>query len=259
MAAAATGIPRRAGRWITVVLLLFLLPVGMSFAMRSVSPAKAANWWEARNDSSNQAPDPATTPEAVLQVYAARAFGWRGAVGSHTWFALKAAGEKHYTRVEVIGWGVDNGAQAVRFGGRVADGYWFGNYPDLLVDRRGPEAEVLIAKVIAAAKRYPYNDRYAVWPGPNSNTFTAFVARQVPELRLDLPPTAVGKDYLPNDDLLAKAPSGTGLQVSVAGLAGVMVAAEEGLEINLLGLTVGVDAWPPALKLPGVGRLGFGQ
>jgi len=94
-----------------------------------------------------------------------------------------------------------------------------------------------------------------VWPGPNSNTFTAYVARAVPELELDLPPTAIGKDYL-GRRLLAAAPSGSGFQVSLFGLLGVLVSGVEGLEINVLGLTFGIDALSPALKLPLVGRLG---
>ena len=36
-----------------------------------------------------------------------------------------------------------------------------------------------------------------------------------------------------------------------------MVAAEEGIEINILGLTFGIDWNQPALKLPGLGRIGF--
>ncbi len=78
----------------------------------------------------------------------------------------------------------------------------------------------------------------------------------MPELRLDLPPTAVGKDFLPGGAPVGMAPSGTGLQVSLLGLAGVLVGWEEGLELNLLGLTFGLDWNRPALKLPGVGRLG---
>jgi hypothetical protein len=35
-----------------------------------------------------------------------------------------------------------------------------------------------------------------------------------------------------------------------------MLALEEGLEVNLLGLTFGLDINPPALKLPGIGRIG---
>jgi hypothetical protein len=94
-----------------------------------------------------------------------------------------------------------------------------------------------------------------IWPGPNSNTFVAFVARQVPELALDLPPTAIGKDYL-GPSLVARAASGTGYQFSLFGLLGLTLAKEEGLEFNLLGLTFGIDAAEPALKLPMIGRLG---
>jgi hypothetical protein len=39
-------------------------------------------------------------------------------------------------------------------------------------------------------------------------------------------------------------------------VAGVTLAVAEGLELNLLGLVVGIDFARPALKLPGLGRLG---
>jgi hypothetical protein len=39
-------------------------------------------------------------------------------------------------------------------------------------------------------------------------------------------------------------------------LAGVLVAAEEGFEMNLLGLRLGVDPLGPALKLPAVAGSG---
>jgi len=77
----------------------------------------------------------------------------------------------------------------------------------------------------------------------------------VPELRADLPPTAIGKDYL-RGGLFTAAPSGSGYQLSVAGLLGLTASSVEGLEVNLLGLTFGVDPWPPALKLPLAGRIG---
>ena len=72
------------------------------------------NWWEARRDSTRQAPDPVTTPEAVIQVYAARTVGWRGAFGVHSWIVVKPEGASFYTRYEVVGWGVARGAPAVR-------------------------------------------------------------------------------------------------------------------------------------------------
>ncbi len=236
----------------TWLVLPLLLPVVASCAALQRDP----NWWQARRDSSGRAPDAAATPEAVLQVYAARAVGWKGVLGVHTWIAVKPSGAAAYTRYEVIGWGVDRGAPAVRVNRTGADHYWFGSKPNRLVDLRGEGVDALIARVEAAVAAYPYPDTYRTWPGPNSNTFTAYIGRAVPELRLRLPPTAVGKDYLPDGAPVGWSPSGTGVQLSLLGLAGVLVGWEDGIEVNLLGLTFGVDVLHPALKLPGVGRLG---
>ena len=253
----------RISKWrrrLTVLLMgLFLLPLLASFAARWADPAVAADWRTARQDSSHQAPDPSVTKEAVLQVYSARAFSWRGAFGVHTWLALKPKGADHFTRLEVIGWGVDHGSSAVRVSRYIPDAYWFGSRPRILLELRGARASRLIADVMRAAAQYPYPDSYRIWPGPNSNTFTAYLGRQVPELGLELPAIAIGKDYLTNGDFLANAPSGTGKQISLYGLAGLTVAVEEGVELNILGLTLGLDLFPPALKLPGIGRLGAGM
>lgn len=96
---------------------------------------------------------------------------------------------------------------------------------------------------------YPYSQQYTVWPGPNSNTFTAWVSRLVPKLKLDLPPTAIGKDYL-GDKFIGLPPSGSGFQFSFYGLLGALTSHVEGIEINLLGLTFGIDHDPFAIKLP---------
>jgi hypothetical protein len=109
--------------------------------------------------------------------------------------------------------------------------------------------------VEAAIEEYPYPDSYHVWPGPNSNTFVAFVTRRVPELRVDLPPTAIGKDFL-NGSIVGSAPSGRGFQFSLAGLLGFTASGVEGLEVNLLGLSFGLNPFDPALRLPLIGRLG---
>jgi hypothetical protein len=123
---------------------------------------------------------------------------------------------------------------------------------------RGPEAARAIPRLRDAANDYPYRSRYTVWPGPNSNTFTAHLARRVPELRIDLPANAVGKNY-PVDGVLARTPSGTGWQVSLLGLAGIAVGKDEGLELDFMGLCVGVDIARPSLRLPGLGRLGMSK
>jgi hypothetical protein len=214
------------------------------------------HWSEARWDSAGMAPDPATTPEPVVQVYAARAWGWKGVVAVHTWLILKRAGAADYTRYEVVGWGVQRGAPAIRKDMRTIDGYWAGNRPQVVADRRGPEVEALIDRIEAAIAAYPYPDQYRSWPGPNSNSFVAHIARSVPELGLELPPTAIGKDYLGKGDLFARTPSGTGYQLSLFGVLGLALGREEGFELNLLGLTFGLDPMDLAIKLPGVGRIG---
>jgi hypothetical protein len=94
-----------------------------------------------------------------------------------------------------------------------------------------------------------------VWPGPNSNTFVAHIGRAIPELRLAMPSTAIGKDYVSLREIVAPSPSHTGFAISVYGLAGVIAAWDEGLEVNVLGLVAGIDVQHPALKIPGIGRV----
>ena len=248
------GVTRARRRPLLALLLLAVLAAAPGCA---VFERVGKSWWELSRESSGQAPDPAVTPDAVVQIYGARAVGWRGVFAVHTWIVLKRSGAAVYTRYEVMGWGVDRGSPAVRVNRTGPDNYWFGARPDLLVDRRGPEVDALIERIEAAVKSYPYPASYRTWPGPNSNTFTAHVGRAVPDLRLDLPPTAIGKDFLPGGAVAGAAPSGTGVQISLLGLAGVLAGWEEGVEVNVLGLIVGVDVNRPALKLPLVGRLGF--
>jgi hypothetical protein len=213
-------------------------------------------WYQARRDPTGLAPDPATTPEAVIQVYAARAVRWRGVFAVHTWIAVKPSGAEKYTRWEVLGFGVKRGAPAVRIDRTGPDNYWFGAPPLLLLDRRGGDGDRLIERIREAVARYPYPNSYRAWPGPNSNTFTAHVARAVPELGLELPAHAIGKDFLPGGKVLARVPSGTGGQFSLYGLAGLLLAVREGVEVNILGFSLGIEFATPALKLPAVGRLG---
>jgi hypothetical protein len=239
---------------LVAVLVLFVLPVAISGCTLDRG---GVPWYEASRAPTGLAPDPAATPEAVIQVYAARAVSWRGIFAVHTWFALKPSGAPRYTRYEVLGFGVAGGAPALRIDRMGPDNYWFGARPELVLDRRGPGVDALIERVSAAVTAYPYLHEYRAWPGPNSNTFTAFVARQVPELRLALPSNAIGKDFLPGGAVVAAAPSGSGFQLSLFGLAGILLARDEGLEVNLLGLDLGIDALRPALKLPGLGRVGL--
>jgi hypothetical protein len=47
------------------------------------------------------------------------------------------------------------------------------------------------------------------------------------------------------------------VQANLFGALGVLAGLEEGLELNVLGLTVGVDPNDLSLKLPLAGRIGF--
>lgn len=217
------------------------------------------HWSAASVESVGRAPTPEEEPAALIQVYGARAYSWRGAFGIHTWIATKRPNAEQYNVYQVIGWNLYRSQSAVSVSRMKAPDFtWFNAPPELLMERRGPEVEGLIDRIEAAVAAYPYPDRYRVWPGPNSNTFTAFVARQVPELGLDLPPTAIGKDYLIGGKLVDRMPSGSGWQLSLLGLLGVGLAWEEGIELNVLGLAAGLDLNDLALRLPGLGRLEAG-
>jgi len=245
-------------RALAAMVAIFFLPLAIAVTAHYAEGSRETDWRTARRDSTGIAPLPNAVPEAVIHVYAARAFRWRGAFGVHTWVAAKPQGAAQYTRFEVMGFNVARGGKAVRVQEGVPDGYWYGNAPVLIRELRGgDEIDRLIERLHEAASLYPYNDEYRIWPGPNSNTFIAYLGRAVPELSLDLPPTAIGKDYLPRGAMLARAPSGSGVQLSVNGMFGLILAPQEGFELNLLGLSAGIDLNPPALKLPGVGRVGF--
>jgi hypothetical protein len=240
-----------------LVILIVLLLAGPFSLVACGEVSLEGDWSKASRASAGIAPDPARHPEAIVQVYAARAFKWRGAFAVHTWIAVKPARAPAYTTFEVMGWNLYRGDSAIDVSHGAPDRLWYGSKPRVLAQLRGKSAEAAIAKIKRAVAEYPYAGAYRTWPGPNSNTFTAFILRRVPELKADLPPTAIGKDYLPGPSFVARTPSGGGLQLSAFGLLGVLVSAEEGVEFNFLGLSAGIDFGDLALRLPGLGRIGL--
>src|SRR5262245_937890 len=238
---------------LVLVAAWIVIPVAVSCVRYS---APGYSWATASRHSSGLAPDPAMHGDAVLQIYNARAFAWRGIFATHPWIVVKRSGAPAYKRYEVVGWG---SGSKLRTDYATADGLWYGSEPSLLVDLRGPQADALIDRIESAVASYPYKDDYQTWPGPNSNTFLAHVAREVPELSLDIPASAIGKDYRPWYRPVGYAPSGTGVQISILGLFGATLAVEEGIEVNVLGLAFGVDLTRPALRLPAIGRLGMAE
>ena len=247
-----TRMRRPSAKW------LWLIPpflFGMAYFDR-VESGPVGDWRSASRAPVGLAPDPKSTPEPMVQVYAARAVRWRGYFGVHTWVAVKPRAAAEFTVYEVNGWRLRRTGSAVSVDHRAPDARWFGNRPELLAERRGEGVDELIARIEEAVESYPYAGTYRVWPGPNSNTFVAHVLRAAPELRADLPAHAIGKDYL-GPAFVAWSPSGTGAQLNLFGLVGALAGVEEGVEVNVLGLTFGVDPLDLSLKVPLAGRLGW--
>ena len=243
-----------------IIVFVLLLLVGLPlYTVLSGQAPLGRDYRTADRSSAGLAPSAETMPEAVVQVYAARALNWRGIFGVHTWVATKPENAKEYTVHHVIGWRRYRNLPVVVSAPGIPDGRWFGNEPTLIGQLRGEAAEAAIPKIIDAVATYPYPNDYNLWPGPNSNTFVAHVGRQVPELKLDLPVTAIGKDYPINGSIIDRTPSGTGYQLSMLGVFGLSLAREEGIELNLLGLSFGIDFSQPAVKLPFIGRVGMSE
>ena len=201
------------------------------------------------------APHPDDFDEAIIQVYSARTRGAKKALAVHTWIATKRKGADQYMITQIFGWRLRRGGTALFSEPGIPDKTWARNEPTLLLDLRGNKVEKMIDKVEEAIKEYPWHNVYTAWPGPNSNTFTAWLGLQVPELRMDLPATAIGKDWRPISKTFGRSISGTGVQFSLYGLLGVTAGFEEGFEVNIAGLSVELDVFDLALELPGIGRI----
>lgn len=204
------------------------------------------------DNSENQVREDAVVSEPVVQVWGARTRGAKGIFGVHTWIAVRPRNETEYTVYEVVGWRLRWTDTAVVVRNR-APNHWFGAEGELYAEKRGAGVDALIQRIDKLAREYPYANTYTLWPGPNSNTFVAWIARSVPELEADLPATAIGKDYI-GSDMISTAPSGKGFQFSLRGLLGIAASSVDGVELNVLGLNFGVSG--SGIKLPIVGRIG---
>jgi hypothetical protein len=244
---------RRSIRKVLVTLLaIFIFPLAIHAALylRKDLPGsyRDADW-----SSVGMLPSATAEREARLLVFTGRTGRWKGIFAVHSWVVFKPENATNWRRYDVVGWG-----QPVRSNGWAPDGRWFGDTPRVLVDVRGPAATALIPKVEAVIAGYRYSSfgDYRIWPGPNSNTFTATVLRAIPEVEATLPPNAVGKDFR-SYPYIGLSDSGTGVEASLWGLLGLKAGWVEGLEVNFLGLVAGLDIRHPALKLPGFGRIGI--
>jgi len=238
---------------VLIFLLLLVGPIAVSAANYLLGDRRD-NWQTADRSSAGLLPQPADHPGALVRVFAARTVRWRGIFAIHTWIVVKERGASRYSRYDYTAWG-----EPIRIDGFAPDGRWFGASPEAIVSVDGDKAEQLIPKIRSVVESYrlrAYGD-YRPWPGPNSNTFVQAILDAVPELNAVLPPTAIGKDYPYHGDWFGRTPSGTGVFASLGGYLGLTVGWIEGIELNFFGAVLGLDIRRPALKLPGLGRLGM--
>ena len=114
------------------------------------------DWRTASRESAGIAPDPAVTKEAVLQVYGAKAWSWRGWFAIHTWIAAKHTGETAYTVYDAVGWRLHHNQPVLRIRHDIPDRYWYGERPRIIKEYRGSGVDALIDEVDKAARAYPW-------------------------------------------------------------------------------------------------------
>ena len=184
-----------ADRWRSQLRLRPLTLVLLAVCVSLAACSRRGHWRTAERGSAGIAPEVALEEAAVL-VYAAATYGWRGYFADHTWVATKRIGDADYEIYEVLGWRAYRGQPVVSVSRGEPDRYWYGSKPRELARMQGRQVESIIDKIEQAVENYPWPNQYRIFPGPNSNTFTAWIAEQVPELSLHMPLRAVGKGYV---------------------------------------------------------------
>ncbi|ETR78049.1 hypothetical protein X566_10540 [Afipia sp. P52-10] len=234
-------------------VLVIAAPIAASAARYAFS-ARATNWQVADRSSAGLLPVASANHDAAVRIFAARTVRWRGIFAVHCWIVFKDRNAPSYTRYDYTAWGTP-----IRVNGFAADGRWFGETPEIVFAADGADAELLIPKIKSAIASYAYrNDGdYRAWPGPNSNTFIAAILDAVPEINAVLPPTAIGKDFPYNQSWLSSTASGTGMRATLGGYLTLTIGWIEGVELSLFGGVIGLDIRRPAIKLPGLGRIGM--
>lgn len=238
-------------------MIKLFTPAVLLVCLLGLSACSTTNWQTANRDSAKIAPLPHELNESIYQIYTARAFSWRGYFATHPWIAWKKKDETDYTVAQVTSWNLRRNGEALAVGEDIPDRHWFGNKPTIIFEARGEKADRMIEQAKKLIADYPFRNTYTLWPGPNSNTFVEYIIRYTPEVTVELPSHAIGKDYLTNSNVFALSPTGSGAQFSLFGVLGFTVGLGEGIELNLLSMTFGIDILRPALKLPFYGRLGM--
>lgn len=230
---------------LSVMLLFILIASGPVYLLLSSQVELGREWRHASRQ-------PAHTPElkslsstAVIVLFSARTFNWRGLFAVHTWIAMKSANKSAYTVIQCIGWNRYLGRPLVDVRVDYPDRYWFGAKPKIVALLSGPKAALLIPKLRQAVVSYPYATSYRAWPGPNSNSFISYILRRVPSLGFRMPYNALGYDY---------GWSFSWRNINLGGVLGYHIT-RHAFVVNILGLTAGVTTKTFGVIVPGIGEV----
>jgi uncharacterized protein DUF3750 len=213
------------------VLLLLVLP--FLFACRGTRPSSFA--------------DEAGSLVLVKEARIPDSEAWYARFATHAWFDVRDAGSGGWTRIEISS--PHSGVQVNEIApeSALSDTRWRNRRVRVRGVLRGDEARDATQALLESAAAYD-DEGYRAIPGPNSNTFVAELIDAAPHLRTTLHHNAVGKDYLPPVGV-ARTPSKTGVRLD-SGWLGFALGLQEGVELHLAGLQLGVGIWPPRIEIP---------
>jgi hypothetical protein len=169
-------------------------------------------------------------------------------IARHPWFAVRRAGEEDWRIYEVGGGGAAPPFTHSSYGNPIVHKIWRGKDGDSAAD---------CVERVAPGIANDIERNYIFYPGPNSNTFGPRVLRAC-KLSASLPSTSVGKDWYGKFGFGGGITSErTGVQLETP-FVGLRIGLKEGIEVHVIGLSIGIDLWPPAIIVPlGPGRIGF--
>jgi hypothetical protein len=185
--------------------------------------------------------------EGYIAVLSGEMPGALSQVARHSWIVVNVPGAERQYRFELQISGDDPfeyfGAGDVAIHGIVHDD-----------DRAELERVVDCLRHGRDEYRKAHPDYFPI-PGPNSNTIVDALLRRC-DIHVELPATAIGRDY--RGPVGASVTSlGTGVQFETW-VIGAKLGLEEGVELHLFDLPLGVHFWPPGITVPvNPGRIGF--
>jgi hypothetical protein len=230
---------------LTSIFFLVLLFTGPFYLLFSGQVKTGRDWRTASRAPANLLALKPIGDKAAIILFSAPAFNWRGMFSTHTWLAVKEQKQAEYTIYQVVGWNQYRGKPIVDITHGVPDRQWYGLNPNIEAMLIGDNARSFIPRIKKAVYDYRYAHTYHAWPGPNSNTFVAYVLAQVPTLKFVMPYNALGRDYGWQWNIHS---------LKIGGVLGYHISSRA-IAVNFLGLTLGVSFKPFGLIVPGVGLL----